>query len=1426
MAESAGRSSGGRATWPRRRSGRGRTTPRPLGQEPLERRLALAVTTPFGVRFTADTTGDITFAANTLMTAPASAGQAAIDAQNGVGSEVNNNDFQMAYVDIDADPATFNSSAAELVLPAGASVLFAGLYWSGRTSNSAPPGGQTQFRNSVKLMAPGDASYRDLTGATIGTTGSSYQAFLDVTSIVQSDDGGAGRYMVANVRAIADSDDKYAGWSLVVAYQAPGEPARNLTVFDGYGSVNDNDPAIDIRIEGFKAPPSGPVNATLGFITYEGDLGYDGDKVFFDGGKGPKQLQNAANPKNNFFNSTISNRGSLVSTKDPNYVNQMGFDADLVAANDVIANGATGATISLTTGGETYYPGVVTSAIELFAPEVTVDKSVADADGDGLAEPNEVLTYTIVVSNAADALDAAVNVLLQDAIPAHTTFKPGSLQIVSGANSGAKTDAVDADQGEYFSGTDAVWFQLGTGAGAGTGIPKGGTLAAGQSTTVTFQVVVDSAPLPVGTLVENTAVISYKGRTSGLSLTAIDSANIPAPPTAANLSVTKTDGKSQYVPGTQLTYTIVVTNNGPSDLVDEATARVLDVMPAEFSSATWSVAYSTGSAFSNPTSGSGDIDVALNLLDGGTATFTVTATVRPEATGNLTNTVTVSGPADYPDADLSDNTATDTDSLVLPASLAVGKRVRDINGGVVEAGDVLRYTITVSNAAGDGVSPREAAIDVILADLVPTNTSYKPGTLRITSGANAGAKTDASDGDQGEYLAATGTVQFQLGAGAGGPGVGGRLAAGQSTTVTFDVVVAGGILPGTVITNTASATATGELSLLPLEAEGSVGIATPPAADLSVVKSTAASFTPGQNATFTLVVSNAGPTAVTGALVNDDFSSVAALLDGLTWTSVYSSGAAGPSGSGSLSSVPVNLGASDRITFTIVAATRPNWPSNLNFQNTATTVPPAGITDPNPGDNTSTVTTQPIAVTDLGVTKVANRTSYTAGTAPFPVTYTITVTNNGPSFASQASIVDTLDPSIFNVATATWTASFSGTGTTGEASGTGSIGEIIDLAVGGTAVYTVVAQTLSGITSSINNTATVAPTDLARDPDPNNDTSTNVIGVDISPAIIVGNDAACDSTPLVRVIDPVTGAEKASFLAYEPNFRGGVRVYGADVTGDGVPEIITAPGAGRPGEVRVFSQDGVPLSGYSFFPFGEAYRSGVEVAVGDVTGDGTTDLVAGQSRGGLVSVFTVQQNASTVDPVDYVPARSVRPFGAKYRGGVTVATADVGTFPPSYPPSGFSPAADGIMELVVGSGPGIKATVNVYNAVPATPKLVNTIKPISPTYSRGVGVSTLPTTPGQADAIMVTAGTFGGSKVEVYRGIGTTPSESFTAFSGAAANKAAVWSAAFSEEQIYSVQGAGGTTNGVWKKGQPGPLPATSGIRPPLRIGVLRPPFN
>ena len=1081
-----------------------------LHAEQLEPRRALAITTPFTVRYQTNDTGDITFAANTLMTAPAS-DPAAINAQNGIGSKVANNDFIMTYVDVDSDSTTFNSSRSNLVMPAGSQVLFAGLYWGARTSGTTL-NAATALRPTVKFMTPGGLAYQTLTGSVIGTNGNDYQSFKDVTGLVTA--AGDGTYTVANVQARKDITDVYAGWSLVVAYRAPGDPARNLTIFDGYGTVAAkpaSDSTVNIPISGFKAPTAGLVKATLGFIAYEGDLKKTGDSVTFDG----QTLSDAANPASDFFNSTISNRGALVSTKDPDYVNQLGYDADLIAADGIIKNGATSATITMTTGGETYYPGVVTSAIDIFAPEISVAKSVKDENG-GEVVAGDVLTYTMVVTNSPTALDSAINVLLKDAIPTHTTYKPTSLKITSGANSGSKTDASDGDQAEFFSGTSAVQFQLGTGAGGyGT---SGGRLTPGQSTTVTFQVTVNAGIAPL-TLIENTANVSYTGAISGFQLEATGFADI-ATQGAADLAVTKTDGKTQYVPGTTTTYTIVVTNNGPSNVVG---ASVIDTFPSQIEGATWTAVYSAGSTGS--ASGSGDINTPVNLLSGGTATFTVTAPVRAGSFGNLTNTVTVSNPAGLPDPDPSNNSATDTDSLLLPGKLSIVKEVSDVNGGFLMAGDVLRYTIAVSSGQSPSDGASESAVNVILTDLVPVNTTFKPGSLVVKYGANVGSKTDAVDADQGEYISGTNTVQFQLGTGAGagtGTPVGGTLAQGQVTEVTFDVIVIAGIPDSTVITNTAVVTAVGGNSGLPLTATDSVGIATAPAADTRVIKTGPATFTPGGIVTYSLVVSNAGPSAVTGATVTD---TLPVGLSSVTWKATYSAGSTGlASGSGSINTA-VNLANNGTATFIVTATAAADFLLTQTLTNTATVANPAGLPDPNTDDNTSTTTSTPAAVTDLAVTKTDGRSRYVPGA---PVTYTITVTNNGPSFAHQAAVVDTLNFGI--ISSATWTAVFAGAGSAGTASGTGSLSETIDLAAGGTAVYTVIAQTLASATGSLVNTVSVSTSDLSSDPNPSNNTAT-----DTDTLLLPGNLTVAKTVADLSVATPVLAGDTLRYTIVVSN---------------------------------------------------------------------------------------------------------------------------------------------------------------------------------------------------------------------------------------------------------------------------------------------------
>ena len=65
-------------------------------------------------------------------------------ARNSIDAQ-NNNNYTMVDVDTDGDPVTtVNSSTATLALPAGATVLFAGLYWgadqsAGNNGGGAPP---------------------------------------------------------------------------------------------------------------------------------------------------------------------------------------------------------------------------------------------------------------------------------------------------------------------------------------------------------------------------------------------------------------------------------------------------------------------------------------------------------------------------------------------------------------------------------------------------------------------------------------------------------------------------------------------------------------------------------------------------------------------------------------------------------------------------------------------------------------------------------------------------------------------------------------------------------------------------------------------------------------------------------------------------------------------------------------------------------------------------------------------------------------------------------------------------------------------------------------------------------------------------------------------------------------------------------------
>ena len=426
------------------------------------------------------------------------------------------------------------------------------------------------------------------------------------------------------------------------------------------------------------------------------------------------------------------------------------------------------------------------------------------------------------------------------------------------------------------------------------------------------------------------------------------------------------------------------------------------------------------------------------------------------------------------------------------------------------------------------------------------------------------------------------------------------------------------------------------------------------------------------------------------------------------------------------------------------------------------------------------------------------------------IAYTIQVANYGTDTATNVVVADTLPAGLTFVS-----ASSGGTYDSVTRTVSWSIPAVTTSDTPSLVVY---AKATSATGGTAVNTATVSATEY--DPDPSNNSSSAEIVVPAS-GVIVGTDIGCITGPFVRVIDPDTGADRiVPFFAYEPSFRGGARVYGADVTGDGIPEIITAPGPGRPAEVRVFSNTGSPLPQYNFFPFGRGYTGGLEISAGSITAAGKIQIVASQTRGGTVRVFDVNPAAAT--PVASTPIRQLQPFGARYRSGVFVDTVDIGTFSGS---TRTSSTPDGIMELVTGSGPGIRATVNVYNGQPARPALLNSFNPFGRGYSRGASVARLPSsTVGSADKILVSAGSSGGSLVETYSGLSKTREAAFAAYAG---SRADVFSAAINETQLFSVEGQFGRTNGVRKArsisgAASSTLPQSNASYPPLRVAILR----
>jgi uncharacterized repeat protein (TIGR01451 family) len=143
------------------------------------------------------------------------------------------------------------------------------------------------------------------------------------------------------------------------------------------------------------------------------------------------------------------------------------------------------------------------------------------------------------------------------------------------------------------------------------------------------------------------------------------------------------------------------------------------------------------------------------------------------------------------------------------APLTLTKTVRDLNGGLVQAGDLLEYTLTQTNNSNAPINR------TFIAEFIPPGVTYLADSVRITAGANQGAKTDRAGDDQVEYLPImapgipNGQINILTGAGASAA-QGGTLGPNESNTAVFQVRVNTGLANGLTIVNGANCGANGQ----------------------------------------------------------------------------------------------------------------------------------------------------------------------------------------------------------------------------------------------------------------------------------------------------------------------------------------------------------------------------------------------------------------------------------------------------------------------------------------------------------------------------------------------------------------------------------------------------------------------------------------
>jgi uncharacterized repeat protein (TIGR01451 family) len=902
-------------------------------------------------------------------------------------------------------------------VPAGAAIEGAFLFWSGSVDPNVGTDNTATLRlpNGVTRPVRAERCFNARNNFGGGLFADFFYCRADVTADVSGFAGGGtanGLYTVGGITAMPGllapgggcleptCQAMYGGWSLVVVYEAETERTlRDVVIYDGFQLYDETPTAAGIasfNISGFDI--ANPPEATIRMFGLEGDalLGVppqDSDPVLrcttcFDymSVNGTK-LSDPLNPANNLFNSTLPEGSAIgidIDSFDISSIVRAGDTQIRIEVGSGDGNPATGQNNGAG-GGELFGLGYTVVTVNRLAPNFRGPNTFLTADPTEVS-PGETIFYTLQVTNEGSL--SASDVIARLALPPGTEYVPGSTRV---------DGTLIPDNG-----TTAPWI---AGLDLGT-IPNTGD----TDRRVTFRLRV-LPTTPGGTLIRLSADITADELTE--TTTTNEAVVRVIAPTLLTPQKTFTDVNGGNVePGDIITYNIAIRKDSETSA---AGITFIDDIPAFVRLRSVDAgSFTDQSVLNGGANGTGLVRITNITAPRGSTQVTVRFTVQVLSVAELIaagvepssiDGLVVSNQGEVqasflPAALLTDDprTGTTPDPTIFRLTSSINfdnadtfKRIADDNGGQLEPGDELTYTISVRNAGN-------SAATVDISDDFPAGLE---GARLLTPVAGFTLTPAPAGANRAGRLEAFG------------------LTVGPRTTIVVRVrgTVAAGVAGGQSFRNTA------RLDVIEAPAQSrdlvteDLRVVAGPSFEVTKVAAGATGgFQPGDTVTWTVSVANTGNQPATAVRVSD-------VVDSRLTAIVPANGGTYNAGTRTITwTIPrIEVGASASVSFTsTISATVPDG-SVIPNQASVTGTGVAGTTlsdDPTtPADSDATV----IRIDALPELQFTKTVLVIDGGDPTPgnrLRYTLTLRNAGRAAATNVLVVDPLDGSLADVVAA------------------------------------------------------------------------------------------------------------------------------------------------------------------------------------------------------------------------------------------------------------------------------------------------------------------------------------------------------------------------------------------------------------------------